>query len=83
MQGPTVCTWCGAREVRRDPIEGEERCGACGRPAPLEPPPVLGGQGRDAAEVVDDGDGIVRLLIVAGFLVAAVAVGAWAAGGGR
>jgi len=51
--------------------------------APEEPPPILGGQGRDASEVVDDGDGIVRVLIIAGFLVAIVAVGVWAAGGGR
>jgi hypothetical protein len=46
------------------------------------PPAFMGGQGRDASEIAADGDGIVRLLIVAGFLFAIVAVGVWAAGGG-
>ena len=88
---------CAAGLVRRDPYTGEERCENCGCPVPLpnvagaalhgaespDVPPVLGGQGRDASEVTDDGDGIVRLLIIAGFLAAIVAVGVWAAGGGR
>jgi len=82
VQKPKRCSWCGALEVRRDPMTGDEVCGACGVPAPLEPPPVLGGQGRDGSELVDDGDSLVRVLVVIGFFVALLSVGVWAAGAG-
>ena len=109
MTAHRLAPCCAAGLVRRDPYTGEERCENCGCPVPLPnvagaalhgaespepvPPLVMGGQGRDASEVVDDGDGIVRVLIVTGFLVAFGGVAVWAgrlwadaitaAGGGR
>lgn len=84
--------------VRRDPWTGDERCQHCGLPVPLpnvagaalhgaespdDPPPILGGQGRDASEVEADGNGIVWTIAIVWVLGAILVVGAWAAGGGR
>jgi hypothetical protein len=93
---PRFGACCASGDVRRDPWTGDERCLHCGLPVPLPnvagaalhgeespPPAFMGGQGRDASEVIDDGDGIVRFLVIAGFVFAIVAGGVWAAGGGR
>jgi len=87
---------CASRITIRDPWTGDERCEFCGLPVPLPNvagaalhgeesplPTVEGGQGREPEDVVDDGDGIVRLVILACLGFAIVAVGVWAAGGGR
>lgn len=83
--GETRCSGCG---MRPETLVGICRHSpACepqgGRACRDFPPPILGGQGRDAGEVEADGDSLVRLLIVACVLAAVFAVGAWAAGGGR
>jgi len=49
----------------------------------FEPPPepaMIGGQGRDAEDVAEDG---VSCLMIVVILAAVIAVGVWAAGGGR
>ena len=90
---------CAAGLVRRDPYTGEERCENCGCPVPLPnvagaalhgaespepvPPLVMGGQGRDASEVEADAVGTVRLVVLAVMSAAILALGVWAAGGGR
>jgi len=89
----TLCPACLAGLLRLDPATGESGCGNCGvrqnvagaalhgEESPL--PAVAGGQAREPEDVVEDGDGIVRLVILACLGFAVLAVGAWAAGGGR
>ena len=76
-----------AKSMDRFTVEDVDRMLAYSRTLPDEPddepPAILGGQGRDASDLTDDGDNLVRVLIIAGFLVAIVAVGVWAAGGVR
>jgi len=90
------CPSCATGLLRLDPQTGEYGCGTCEArtyspnvagvamhyeesPDPV-PPPILGGQGRDPADVADDAR---ALLWVIAALVAIFALGAWAAGGGR
>lgn len=48
-----------------------------------DPPLVMGGQGRDASEVEADAVGTVRLVVLAILSAGILALGVWAAGGGR
>lgn len=88
---------CASGNTRRDPWTGDERCAHCGLPVPLpnvagaalhgaespdDPPPILGGQGRDASEVEADAVGTVRFVVLAVLGAAILALGVWAAGGG-
>lgn len=94
-----ISACCASGNTRRDPWTGDERCMFCGLPVPLPnvagaalhgaespepvPPPILGGQGRDASEVEADGVSTVRLVVLAVLSAAILALGVWAAGGGR
>ena len=93
------CPSCATGLLRLDPQTGEYGCGTCEArtytpnvagvamhfeesPEPV-PPPVLGGQGRDADELISDAYGLLGTVVLFAFVIAAFLVAAWAAGGGR
>lgn len=71
---PRPLDYAEAQNVAGAALHGQES------PEPV-PPPILGGQGRDASEVEADAVGTVRLVVLAILSVGILALGVWAAGG--
>ena len=74
------CRYCLDGIFRDDPQTGDVRCGGCGSRADMDPPVVMGGQGRDADEVVSTSDSL-GVAVVAALVLLAFACG-WMLRGG-